>query len=160
MTATEIFGNLAPAEADEILANLKQDARDVYRAAVGALASRRNLRATFLDKKPLPERHAWMVRELTRPQNADIAVETLQAWLMSSRKDMLRNFLDSLGISHDGEGVVETLPTEPPRDRLEAAVNDLLKERPSWEVRSYLGLFCEMDIADWPVLRELVAGIS
>lgn len=160
MTAQEIFAGLSPSEAGELLVSLKNDSREVYRAAVAALATRRNLRASFLDKKPLPERHAWMVRELTRAQNADVAIEVLQTWLVSSRKDMLRTFLDSLGIVHDGEGLVETLPAEPPRDNLEAAVAGLLAKFSKWEVRAYLQLFCEMDIADWPALREIVGGIT
>jgi hypothetical protein len=65
-----------------------------------------------------------------------------------------------VGATHDGNGVLQELPPEPSGETLEAAVGSLLQDRPAWEVFVYLNLFCEMDIADWPKLRELAGTIS
>ncbi|GAB4176849.1 MAG: hypothetical protein Fur0032_16920 [Terrimicrobiaceae bacterium] len=155
MNAAELFQ--AHPEADAVLSDLRKTRRDAYRAASTLLASRRKLRPAFLEKKPLPERHRWLVGELTRRSNLDVSTEILQSWLMTSREGMLVAFLDSLKIPHDGKGLIESLPDEPPEADLEAAVDALLQSWPSWEVSVYLNLFCEMDIAQWPRLREIVS---
>jgi hypothetical protein len=156
MTASELFAGLSPEQAATVLGALRETNRPVFQSVTSVTASRRKLRPVFVDKKPLPERLAWVATELARKSNADVAVEVLQAWLFASRKPMLCGFLDELGVGHDGEGLIEDLPAEPPRAKLEAAVNHLLEQYGDWEVRVYLNLFCAMDIAAWPTLTEIV----
>lgn len=158
MNAAELFKTHP--EAVSVLADLRESRRDAYRAACTLLASRRKLRTAFLDKKPLSERHDWLANELARPSNLDVATEVLQSWLMTSREALLVTFLDSLKISHDGKGLIENLPPEPAEDALAAAVDALLAKWPAWEVSVYLNLFCEMDIADWPRLREISSRLA
>jgi len=140
-----------------VLTDLRSVDRPTFKATLGLLAQRRNLRPAFVDKKPLPERNAWALKELARDSNADIALETLQAWLIACRKDMLKEFLDALDVPHDGEGLIEELPAQPEPERLNSAIETLLTKWPTWEVSAYLNLFCMMDIADWPALKEIVA---
>jgi hypothetical protein len=151
-----LFANLAPGEADLVFANLREHDRAAYRGVVVATAARKKLRPVFLERKPLPERHAWMAAMLAKASNADLAAEVLQAWLFACRTPMLVAFLDAVGAPHDGEGRIESLPPEPSKTQLETAVDGLCSRFPQWEVAVYLRLFCEMDIARWPALRELV----
>ena len=160
MVAFEIINRLPAGCVAELLGELRMGNRATYRAAMELVAGRRKLRAAFLEKKPLPERHEWMAQELSKKANNDLATEILQGWLFACRKPMLINFLDSIGAPHDGEGVLEDLPPEPARPVLESAVQTALNKYPAWEVFLYLNLFCEMDIADWPNLREIAEAIS
>ena len=157
MSANKLLSTLAPEHACLILENLREADRKLYRSFVEAAARRRKLRPEFLDRKPLPERHAWVIAELGRPTSATPAAELLQTWLLTCRKAMLRDFLDTMDVPHDGEGVVESLPPEPPEATLRHAVATLLTKYPDWEVRIYLEMFCQMDIANWPHLRQIVA---
>jgi len=155
MNAEEIFRSFP--QTTETLVELRSQNRDAYRGTMNALASRRKLRPVFLEKKTGPERHAWMVAELAKHSNADLAIEVLFGWLMKCRAPMIKTFLDTLGIEHDGAGIIASLPPEPARMKLSAAVEVLLASNPAWVVAIYLNLFCEMDIAKWPHLHELVA---
>ena len=155
MNAEEIFRSFP--QASETLVELRSQNRDAYRGTMNTLASRRKLRPVFLEKKTGPERHAWMVAELAKHSNADLSIEVLFGWLMKCRAPMIKTFLDTLGIEHDGAGIIASLPAEPARMKLSAAVEVLLASNPAWVVAIYLNLFCEMDTAKWPHLRELVA---
>jgi hypothetical protein len=157
MTANEIMAALEPGQACELLDGLREQNRTAYRTAARLLAARKKLRPAFLDKKPLPERHAWMAAEMGRKSNADIASEVLQNWLFACRRPMLTDFLDRLHVSHDGEGLIDSLPEQPEDGVLRDAVDALLGSHPAWAVMVYLNLFCQMDIAAWPALGEIAA---
>ena len=155
MSPDKIFAAFPAVSAS--LAELREGNREAYRAAVAVLAGRRKLRPAFIDKKPLAERHEWMAAELSKKSNADVATEVLQGWLFACRKPLMAAFLDSLGVPHE-DSLIESLPPEPSRERLSAAVSALLENNPEWAVAAYLNLFVEMDIAEWPVLREIVSS--
>lgn len=157
MSPQEIFASFP--ESVGVLADVRDQNRETYKATLGVLAQRRKLRPAFLEKKPVHERHAWMLRELGRPTNRDIATEILQAWLVGSRRDLLVTFLDSLSVPHNGEGLIETLPDEPGVDELRGTIDLLLGRWPAWEVAAYLNTFCLMDIAQWPTLKGLVSEL-
>jgi hypothetical protein len=156
MTSSELFAGLSPEQAASLLGELRETHRPLFQSVTSALAGRRKLRPAFIDKKPVSERLAWVAGELGRKANADLAIEILQGWLFAARQPMLLTFLDALGVSHDGEGLFEELPAEPPREKVLAAVENLLANSPAWVVSVYLRLFVQMDESAWVVLREVI----
>jgi hypothetical protein len=157
MTAYELFARLAPAEASGILEWLQESDRAAYKTCAGLLASRRKLRPVFVERKPRSERNAWMAENLGKPASADLATEILQSWLLGSHGDMVCGFLDSLKIPHDGKGIIETLPAEPPAGDVDRAIEDLFSKYPAGAVLVYLNLFASMDMTEWPHLQEVVS---
>jgi len=156
MKAHEILHSLPPETSQGIFLALYENDRPAYRAALELLAKRRKLRPVILERKSRPERHAWLVAELSRKANDDIATEVLQTWLLGAHQAMVCEFLDQLKIAHNGHGLLETLPEQPSREELAAAVEKLLATHPADAVAAYLHLFVEMDIADWPALVEIL----
>jgi len=157
MQAYEIFHRLSDNLRCRILEDLHEQQPQVYQGAAQVLSTRRNLRPVFLDRKPRRERSLWIARSLGRKANHDLATEALQFWLLDCRLSMVTHFLDRLGISHDGKGVIADSPTEP-GERVGAAVDSLLETFPAEEVAVYLNLFIEMDPEGWPVLHGLLAS--
>lgn len=160
MTAHELFATYSAGEAGEIFSWLHENDKAAYKTTVGMLATRRKLRPVFVERKPRDERHAWMREALSRPANADLATEILQAWVMGAQEQLVCDFLDALKVPHDGKGMLETLPAEPAGGAVEAAVDGLFARHPAVAVRTYLHLFCSMDMTEWPGLRALVASDS
>lgn len=156
MKAHEILSHFSDENAGEVLTHLHEEDKPAYRACLQLLANRRRLRPVFLERKPKPERHAWMRVELARSGNNDVATEILQAWLLGAHRAMICEFLDSLQIPHDGQGLLETLPEEPTREALQAAVDGIFLNHPALPVRAYLLLFPEMDIANWPTFTKIL----
>lgn len=148
---------MPPSFAEVVFQYLYESDKQAYRAGMNILATRRKLRPVILERKSRAERHAWMGGELARKSNEDAATEILQAWLLGAHQQMICDFLDALKVPHNGHGLVDDLPTEPTEEAIRAAVEGLLSKYPQEAVAAYLNLFVEMDIAQWPRLKELVS---
>jgi hypothetical protein len=158
MKSHEIFQHMSPALAVEILAWLQKEQTPVFKSAVQGLANQRNLRAVFIERKPPPERYAWLQAALGRKISDTLAAHLLQAWLLGAQKPMLCDFLDSLGIAHDEDGTVEQLPESPPKEDLRKTIDQLLAKYPAEAVAVYLHAFHDIDTTvSWPPLGEILA---
>lgn len=158
MKAHELIQRLPEQFAGDLFQFLYASDKPAYKACMQILGSRRKLRPIVLERKSRDERHFWMRNELTRKSNDDAATEILQTWLFGAHEAIIRDFLDALKIPHNGHGLVDTLPPQPPEAELKAAVEQLLEKHPAQAVTAYLYLFVEMDIANWPALEEILAN--
>jgi hypothetical protein len=156
MKAHELIQRLPEQFSGDLFQFLHASDKPAYKACMQILGSRRKLRPIILERKSRDERHSWMRNELTRKSNEDAATEILQTWLFGAHQAMICEFLDALKIAHNGHGLVETLPPQPPEEDLRAAVEGLVKNHPATAVSTYLYLFIEMDIADWPALKDIL----
>ncbi len=158
MKAHELFAKMSEPLAADVLTFLHEQEKPVYKAAIQGLANQRNLRPVFVERKPRPERHAWMKAALSRPVSDTLATHLVQAWLLGANKPMLCEFLDAIGIVHEEDGTVEVIPPSPPRDKLQAAVDQLLTKYDPQAVTVYLHAFRDMDSSvQWPPLNEILA---
>jgi hypothetical protein len=157
MKAHELFQRMSPAMAAEVFVFLQREQKPVYKAAIHGLASQRNLRGVFVERKLPNERHVWMQAALSRPVSDTLATHLLQSWLLTSQKEMLCDFLDALGIAHESDGTVENLPECPPKEKIAAAVTQLRAKYPSQAVTIYLHAFRDMDSeVQWTALSEIL----
>lgn len=157
MRAHELFHRMSQRLASELFGFLHQEEKPVYKAAIQGLSNQRNLRAVFVERKPREERHGWMKAALSRPVSDTLATHLLQAWLLGAHKPMLREFLGALEIPHEEDGTVEELPACPPKEKLQAAIDQLLQKHPAEAVAVYLHAFRDMDSsAQWLALSEIL----
>jgi hypothetical protein len=157
MKCYEVFSKLSPELINEIFAYLLEFEKPVYKAMVQNIASRRKLRPVFIERKPKRERHLWLQQALSLKSADDLTMQLLQIWLLGAQREMICEFLDSLGIEHDGKGVVDNLPSAPSRDRLSDTITRLLEKRSPEAVALYLHAFQAMDETGWSVLDEALA---
>jgi len=158
MRSHEIFQQMSPALAAQIFGWLHAEQKPVYKAAIQGLANQRNLRSVFVERKPPAERFPWMQAALGRKLSDSLASHLLQAWLLGANKQMLCDFLDAMEIKHDDDGTVEDLPAAPPKEKIAAAVAELLNKYPAESVAVYLHAFRDMDSAvQWPALDKILA---
>ena len=148
---------MSPATAAEIFSYMQKEQKPVYKAAIQGLANQRNLRGVFIERKPPNERHPWMKTALSRPVSDTLATHLIQAWLLGANKAMLCDFLEALEIEHDEDGTVEELPAAPAKEKIAAAVDQLIAEYPAESVAIYLHAFRDMDSSvQWPPLNEIL----
>ncbi|MDQ3116003.1 MAG: hypothetical protein M3Q86_05250 [Verrucomicrobiota bacterium] len=158
MKSHEIFQHISPALGQEILAFLQRERTSDYKTVVQGLAQQRKLRPIFVERKAPAERYAWMQAALGRKVTDTFAAHLLQAWLLGAQKQMLCDFLDSLGIAHDADGTVENLPESPSKEKLREVIDQLLAKHPAEQVAVYLHAFHDMDsTVSWPPLGEVLA---
>jgi len=158
MKSHEIFQHMSPDLAAQIFMFLQTEQKPVYKAAIQGLANQRNLRGVFIERKPPAERFPWMQAAFARKISESLASHVLQAWLLGANKKMLCDFLDALEIKHAEDGTVDELPAELPKEKIAAAVEELLVKYPAETAAVYLHAFREMDnAAQWPALDEILA---
>jgi hypothetical protein len=148
MTPHQIFANIPPALATEILEFAFTTDKALYHTALDAVAQMRRMRRVFLERQPRGERHALMVPCLGRAALGPPADALLRHWLLKKHVALVRDFLDGLGIKHE-EGVVDDLPASVEDAPLQAAIEGLLAKHPAELVAIYLHAFHHMNEAQW-----------
>jgi hypothetical protein len=141
----------------EVFAFLLEREKPVYKAIIQNIASRRKLRPIFIERKPKSERHLWLQQALSQKSSDDLAIQLFQIWLLGAHREMICDFLDLLGIKHDGKGVVDDLPPEPTREALVEAITKFLEKHAREVVAVYLHAFQAMDETGWSTLDEILA---
>lgn len=153
LTSHEMLGFMAPELAQEILENLFQNDKELYRATMASVAEARKVRAIFLERKPRAERNAAMISTLSRASMEPVAANLIRGWLMKKHLPMVSQFLDELGVKHE-KGVIEDLPEKMEDARIDTAVEKLLSSYPPQVVAIYLQAFYSMNEANWPHLKK------
>ena len=156
MTASEIFAEISPALATRIVEEVHASDKDLYRVALSAAARAKKVRPVFLERQPRADRYRSMATALARQDLNMIAGNVISGWLVKNQKALLTDFLDALKIQHQ-DGVVETLPEKVDDKALHDAVNLLLGKYPPEVVGLYLRAFHDMNEANWPNLKQLLA---
>ena len=146
---------MSPALGVRIIECAHQDNKELYRAALNAVAECKKLRPTFFERTPRAARHADMAAMLSRPRLELIAANLLREWLMKKETAMLADFLNALGIAHT-DGAVDDLPASVEDATLTAAVENLLAKYPAEEVAVYLNAFYTMNEVRWPNLESML----
>lgn len=158
MKAHEIYQRISPTLNEELLSSLFASDKPAYKATLTALGNQRKLRPIYLERKPRAERHTWMHNAMGQKVSDEIALNLLQFWLLSSQQPMLVDFLDALGITHDGKGAVEEMPESPDKDKLTAAIETLFEKYPQENVSVYLHTFQSMNDPVWAPLDEILSS--
>lgn len=156
MKAYEIFQEVDPATAASVFQYLRDEQREVYTMSLSTLASNRKLRPVFIQRKPAPAQIEWLVKNVKLKASDEIAEHVIQLWLMKAHQDLLIQFLDGMGIEHDGEGAAEDIPEGIDAKKLKTTVTKLLQDHSAGVVRVYLHVFQMQRPEGWPEITSLI----
>ena len=161
MSPHDIFARITPDVASQLLTFLFEKEKPLYKAMIDSLAKQRNLRPLFIERKPRTERFTWIQAALAKRSSDAIAAQLLQIWLVGAHSKLLCDFLDGLGIAHDENGTVESLPEAPAKEKLAPVIEDLLSKHDPAVVAVYLQAFQALDDkGGWASLTELLESDS
>ncbi len=159
--AHELFTAADPALVTQMLDWFRDHDRNVYKSAVATLAQSKKLRLVFIQKKPLTEQYAWILKTLRGKQADTIGEHLLQAWFMAGNQEMLAKFCDAMGIEHDGKGsVTGDLPKELDAAKLDEAVDTLAGAYDPKLVTLYLHVFNLQRPGGWDAPTAKLNGDS
>lgn len=156
--AYELFQEMKPETALAVFQYLRDEQRDVYKATISSLAANRKLRPVVIQRKPVSEQIDWMLKNVKLRGSAEVAAQILQLWLLKAHTAVLTDFLDGLGIEHDGNGAADDLPDTLDAKKLKSTVGGMLKKHDEEIVRIYLHIFQTQRPDGWPELTELIAA--
>jgi hypothetical protein len=155
MKSHQLFAAMPPALATEILEYTFANDKQLYHAALEAVAQARKLRPVFLERQPRRDRDTTIAAVLTRPALELAADSLLRNYLLKKQTQVLTDFLDALKITHE-KGTVENLPASVEDAALQAALDGLLAKHPPEIVALYLHAFADMNDTRWANLDALL----
>ncbi len=157
MTSYTIFQRADEATVALILDWLRNQERGLYRAAINELSALKKLRPQYVKQKPVTEQFEWLKKMLSWKPAETIGDHLLQVWLVRKQESMLVNFLNALGIEHNGHGMVDgDLPESLDAEKLGVAVKDLFDKNPAGVVSVYLQMFQNQTDTGWTELQEIL----
>ncbi len=157
--AHELYNAADPALVTQMLNWFRDHDRNVYRSALATLAQSKKLRLEFVQKKPVADQYAWILKTLRSKQADTIGEHLLQAWFMAGNQPMLAKFCDEMGIEHDGKGsVTGDLPEAIDAGTLDKAVDALVEGYDPKLVSLYLYVFNLQTPGGWDALTAKLAS--
>ncbi|NNE90171.1 MAG: hypothetical protein HKN23_00845 [Verrucomicrobiales bacterium] len=156
MKAYQIFQESTDEFGKSIFQYLRDEQKEVYTASLSSLAQNRRLRPVFVQRKPAPRQIDWLLKNIRLKGSEEIAGNVLQLWLMKAHQKVLTDFLDGVGIEHDGEGAADDLPDKLPPKKLKSTIEKLVKDHDPEVVRLYLHVFQSQKEEGWPELTKLL----
>lgn len=154
--ANEIFQEIKPETAASVFQYLRDEQREVYKASVSSLASNRKLRPVVIQRKSVTEQVDWLVKNVKLRGSGEIATQVLQLWLLKAHTSLLTEFLDGLGIEHDGEGAADDIPDDLDVKKLKSTITALLEKHDPELVSIYLHIFQLQRNEGWEELTKII----
>ena len=152
MRPHQVFARMTPERASEVMTVLMETSPAVYTQAVAATSAAMNARPKFLMRQPAAKRADMVRRTLARVRANDLAEEVLAAYFLEGRRELLTEWLDSVGLEHD-EGILkEENPRPPAKKKLEAASERFLEGDQVEDRELLLRAFAAQSAIDWPDL--------
>ena len=156
MPVYPIWGAMAPEQAHEVLLTAQETQKKLYKTALETLSKYMGKRPNQVLEMPKTERHAAWAKLLAHPQLEPLGFNFLCHWLIEKQGPLLMTWLDTLGIAHDGKGLVEDFPPAPSKEKLAAAIEIVVAKYDAKTVSYYLRTFNEIDGVAWADLDALL----
>jgi hypothetical protein len=157
MKAHEIFRVLSSAEVDQIVIDACQDDEIPDKIAGGVLTYQR-IPLNRFERLSDETRLGYVRRTLRDKRGADLSLYVLSAALVQGKPAMISDFLDAVGLPHEGPNLaIEGEIPEPAPDLVAAAVDSLLAKYPARDVSIYLHAFGSQPDVHWKLLEEKLA---
>jgi hypothetical protein len=152
MRPHQVFGQMTPEHAAQVMAVLAEKSPAVYTQAVAATGIAMNARPKFLMRQPAEKRAHMVRRTLSRVRANDLAEEVLAAYFLEGRRELLTEWLDSVGLEHE-EGILQDEnPPPPAKEQLEQATKSFLEGDDVQDRKLLLRAFAAQSAIDWPDL--------
>jgi hypothetical protein len=163
MRAYQVFGRMNDAEASRFLAVLAEKAPAFHVQALGAAAAAMRARPQYLMRQPHEKRAALVRRALARVAASVVAEELLAVYFLDCRKELLVEWLDTVGLEHEEGTLKQDAPACPEAGKLAAALERFRGAAGSEgengdraERELLLRAFAAQTAVDWPALEKLL----
>jgi len=155
MRAYEIFAWMQPEDVERMLVVLSEKQPAFYAQALGAAAAAMKARPGYLLKQPMAKRAVAVRRALARVVANDVAEELFAVYFLDCKKDILVEWLDTLGLEHDEGTLADDEPGCPDEAKLQEAMASFRKEEDGPDRELLLRAFAAQRSIDWPALEAL-----
>jgi hypothetical protein len=157
LSAQRLWKRLSAADRQAASSHLfAEPAPEAVAGALGVIARARHMRPQAVRAMP-PEAQARAVASILDPGEA-LSASLLVALHLGARRDLLKAFLDAMGLPHE-DGILKDEAENAPRPRSEALRSAVqsLASFPKDQVATYLNTLYLQDPERWDALSEIDA---
>ncbi len=151
MQAHQFFASLPVELSLQIINAADTFDKPLYKELLAQLSKVRRTHPRVIERLPRSQRHPWIISMLSQLPASPLAFRCIVNWLLETQQPMLTQFLNALGVPHDGRGSVDEIPPEPEPAKIDAAIAHLLEKFPPLHVAIYLNAFHHIS-PDWATL--------
>ncbi len=155
MRPHQIFAEMSPEKCERVMAKIAKETPEVFRQTVATAATTLKFRPQYLWKQPIPKRVAAVRRVLSRAGSNSLAEELLAIYFLKCRLDLLTEWLDLMGLSHEDGILTEDESPCPDAAELEKKVKSFRAGKDE-DVDLLLHVFAGQAAIDWPALDEIL----
>ena len=152
MRSYQVFAGMSQERAVAMMRGLKKDAPAMFRQAVDAAAIAIKARPVYMRRQPFEKRAEAVRRALARVVANPVADEILAVYFLECRKDLLVEWLDSIGLEHEDGTLAEDEPAQPDEGKLAEAADAFLAADDDPDRDLLLRAFAAQDAVEWPAL--------
>jgi hypothetical protein len=160
MRSYQVFAAMTADQAVNMMRGLSDKAPAVFRQAVDAAAMAIKARPVYLRKQPFEKRAEAVRRALARVSVNTVADELLAVYFLECRKDLLVEWLDTVGVAHEDGMLEEDEPAPPDDAKLRDAAKTYLGKDDDSDRDLLLRAFAAQAAVEWPVLDALLTPES
>jgi len=158
MRPYQVFASLPPERAREVLRTISETAPAIFLQAVAVASAAMHARPVFLQRQPFEKRADAVRRCLSRVSSDPLAEEMLAVYFLQCRKELLVEWLDTLGLKHEDGALADDAPAAPDPGRLAEAVNAFRKPEQAEDRELLLRAFAAQSAIEWPELERLIGA--
>jgi hypothetical protein len=156
MRSFQVFAAMTPEQATAMLASVKEKVPGMFTQAIAAAAAAFKARPVYVARQPIEKQAASIRRALSRVTASAFAEELLAVYFIECKKDLLVEWLDSLGIEHEDGTLTENAPKQPAKAVLTKAVKAFLAADDDSDRELLLSAYAAQSSVDWPELEALI----
>ncbi len=157
MRAYQVFQGLAAEQAESLFRELREKSPAAFQQAVAVAAGAMRARPVYLLRQPFGKQARAVRQALSRVAADELAEDLLATYFLECRRDLVVQWLDEIGLEHDGGTLKGDHPEEPPESRLREAVEGYLAGEDAAVRELFLRAFAAQRAVKWPTLEAILA---
>ena len=156
MRSYQVFSALPPEQNQAVFRKIADESPLMFKQALFAACAAMNARPVYLQRQPFEKQAQAIRRALSRVAANSVAEEILAVYFLECRKELLIEWLDTLGLEHDEGTLKDDTPEAPKPAALKKAVKALLSAGDDPDRQLLLSAFAAQSAIDWPELDALL----
>jgi hypothetical protein len=155
MRPHQIFSAMSQEDSERIMGRISEEAPEIFRQTVVAAAAALKFRPQYLQKQPIAKRVSAIRRSMARPSASPLAEEVFAIYFLKCRLELLTEWLDLLGLTHEEGVLTDDEIICPEAAELEKKVAKFRAGKDE-DCELLLQIFAGQAAIEWPVLDDLL----
>ena len=158
MRAFQVFATMSPEQSATLLEKVSESSPITFQQGLAAACQALKIRPVYLKKQPFEKKASSVRRALSLVASSTMAEEMLAIYFLECRKELLVEWLDTLGLDHEDGTLSDDEPEAPTPTALAESFRAFLAKDADADRPLLVKAFASQAAVDWPELDALIAS--